>query len=177
MSVGRIATGLGVIAASVITYFAGKHSGKKEGEATGYKKGKADYAAELAELHKKIKAMSDEAFKRDDFIICAYAVGISCARANGSLPVYKVEALSDLVFGIGNVQSRSQYVQDKVREMTLNPPNLHTVWALINEKGFGFQHHHKRMFTDIVDIMASMEESPKRADIEFVEIWNKLVAA
>ncbi len=173
MSVGRIATGLGVIAASVITYFAGKHSGKKE----GYQKGKAEYAAKLAELHQKIKAMSDEAFKRDDFIICAYAVGISCARANGSLPVYKVEALSDLVFGIGNVQSRSQYVQDKVREMTLNPPNLHTVWALINEKGLGVQQHHKRMFTDIVDIMASLEESPKRADIEFVEIWNKLVAA
>ncbi|HHQ4603178.1 TPA: hypothetical protein ACSP82_004107 [Aeromonas veronii] len=180
MSFGRIAVGVGGVAAILMTYFAGKESGKKEGHADGYKKGeekgKALYAAKLAQLHQSIKAMTEEASKRDDLIICAYAVGISCARANGSLPVYKVEALEDLVFGIGKVQTRSKHVQDQVREMTLTPPNLRTVWSLIREKGFDKQHH-KRMFTEIVDIMASIEENPTKADVEFVEIWNKLAAA
>ncbi|HHQ4902831.1 hypothetical protein E4185_14410 [Aeromonas media] len=176
MSFGRIAAGVGGVAAILMTYFAGKESGKKEGRADGYKMAKAEYAAELSALHQKINAMSEEALKRDDFIICAYAVGISCARANGSLPVYKVEALEDLVFGIGKVQTRSKHVQDKVREMTLTPPNLRTVWSLIREKGFD-KPHHKRMFTEIVDIMASIEEKPTKADVEFVEIWNKLAAA
>jgi len=180
MSFGKIATGLGALAGVAITYFAGKESGKKEGHADGYKKGEkageALYAARVAQLHQKITAMAEEASKRDDLIICSYAVGISCAHANGSLPVYKVESLEDLVFGISKLQTRSKHVQDKVREMTLTPPNLRTVWSLIREKGFD-KPHHKRMFTEIVDIMANIEECPTKADVEFVEIWNKLVAA
>lgn len=177
MSFGKIAAGVaGVVVTGMISFFTGKKLGNKEGEAAGYQKGKAEYSAKIAELHQKIKALTNEALKGDDFVICAYAVGISRACANGSLPVYKIDALEDLVFGIGKVKTRTLHVQNRVKEMTLNPPNLRTVWSLIIDKGFD-KPHHMRMFTEIVDIMSIIEKCPTKADVEFVEIWNKLAAA
>lgn len=180
MSYGKILGAVGASLGLVASYFIGKDAGtkegKKEGREDGYREAKAENANEMTNLKRKLAYMLKDIAKREDFILCAYGVGISCANANGGVSIAKVETLDDLVIGIGKTQTLSQQTQEKLREMALNPPNLNTVWALIKERSFDTPKH-KRLFTQVVDVIASLEEHPDQRNIEFVEVWNALAAA
>lgn len=116
MSYGKIiGYALAGVSALAGTYIFGKDSGKKvgkkEGREDGYKEARAQHANEINSLKLKMALKLKDIAKRDDFVLCAYGLGLSYLYANGSLSAEKSDTLSDLVIGIGKTQTLSQQTQ------------------------------------------------------------------
>ncbi len=118
--------------------------------------------------------MTVDIAKRDDFIVAAYAVGLCRSNVNGKVSIDKIEILDYLIAGIGSREKLSKYASDEISKMIKNPPNLNTVWALIEKHNLNDEKHLK-LFTDIVLVIANDEAQRTSNDDEFVSAWHHLV--
>ena len=170
--------GLGItgLAALVGTYFVGKNNGKDEGMAEGRQVAKAEYAEKIKKFQSQLADITHDISKRDDFILAAYALGICCLNANGQQPMKKIALLDDVVSGLVPREKLPQAVQQKIAEMIKSPPNLPTVWSLINEYNLNDAKSLER-FDLIIGMMASQDELRTQSESEFKDAWNLLVAA
>jgi hypothetical protein len=171
-----IGAGIAGLAALVGTYFLGKNNGKDEGMAEGHQVAKAEYAEKIKKLQTKLADMTHDISNRDDFILAAYALGTCCLNANGEQPAEKIALLDDVVSGLVPREKLPQAVQQKIAEMIESPPNLPTVWSLINEYHLNDVKSLER-FDIIVGMMANQDELRTKSESEFMASWNLLVAA
>ncbi|CZX39271.1 hypothetical protein Q2V57_13805 [Enterobacter bugandensis] len=158
------------------TYLWGKNNGKDEGIAEGQQIAKAEYAEKIKKLQTELADKMRDISKRDDFILAAYALGTCCIKANGKTPAENIALLDDAVSGLVPREKLPQAVQQKIVEMVETPPNLPTVWSLINEYQLNDAKSLER-FSLIVGMMASQDELRTQSESDFMASWNLLVAA
>lgn len=171
-----IGAGIAGLAALAGTYFLGKNNGKDEGIAEGHQVAKAEYAEKIKKFQTELADMTRDISKRDDFILAAYALGTCCINANGQPPAEKIALLDDVVSGLVPREKLPQAVQQKIAEMIETPPNLPTVWSLINEYHLNDAKSLER-FDIIVGMMASQDGLTTQSESDFMASWNLLVAA
>lgn len=172
------AAGAGLLGGLVAVgaYFWGKSNGKDEGIAEGRRVSKAEHAEQIKKLKAMLADMVSDIGKRDDFILVAYALGMCCISANGQQTADNIKILDDLVAGLGSRNKLPLVVQEKIAEMIGNPPNLPTVWALINERHLNDAKNLK-IFGELVGVMMSLDELKTQSETDFMASWNTLVAA
>ncbi|MBP1018235.1 hypothetical protein J8628_15045 [Serratia fonticola] len=173
---GKAGAGLLVLLTAVGTYFLGKINGKVEGFAEGRRVAKAEHAEQIKKLKATLANMVSDIGKRDDFILAAYALGVCCLNANGQQTAENTKILDDLVAGLGSRDKLPQIVQEQIAEMIGNPPNLPTVWALINERQLNDAKNLK-IFGELVGVMTSLDELKTQSEMDFMASWNTLLAA
>lgn len=170
-----ISAGVAGLVALIGTYFFGKTNGKNEGFSEGREVSKAEYAEKLQKLRATL-ANEVGTCDRDNFLLAAYALGACCLKANNQLSAENIKHLGDLVSGLVPREKLPKNIQKKITEIIDNPPNLPTVWALINENQLN-DLKTLRLFDELIIIMTELDELKTQNENDFVSSWNSLAAA
>lgn len=147
----------------------------KRSEQRGEQRASAKFAKRQEKLESEIKAMMQDIAKREQFIVAGFAVGICCANSDGVISPEEVEELDYLVAGIGKSDMLSNTTKTQIREMRQTPPNLNTVWALIEQHGLTEQKYID-LFSEIIHIVIEADGKRDPAAVTFVKTWHRLAA-
>jgi hypothetical protein len=147
----------------------------KRSEKRGEQKATAKYKLKLEKLENEMKAMLADVSTREQFIVTAFAVGISCANCDGEVSPEELEELSYFAAGVGKTDMLSKTTKDQISSMVQTPPNLNSVWALINKHGFTTQKH-KDIFSEIIHVVIEADGKRESAEVSYVKAWYSLAA-
>lgn len=170
------AVGAGVAGAAVGHAFAKGDkkeldSAKREGE----QRAQAKYSLEMEKLTSEITAMLADSHKREQFLVTAFAVGISAANCDGEICDEEIRELDELVCGIGTSNMLSAITKKLIADMRANPPNLLDVWDLVKKHGFT-ESQHISMFSDIIAVTIQADGRTEHVETGFMNTWHKLAA-
>lgn len=133
---------------------------------------KARSALEMERLKEElIKELNAGVVNRENFFITAFAVGICAANADGVICESEKEELEFVVAGISQTDKFSNGAKQKINEMYDNPPNLESVWELINSYGFNDQKH-TALFTQIVEMVIEADDDVNTDESQFISAWH-----
>ena len=173
---GALAAGAGVAGAAAGAALAKKEEKKYDNaRKEGYQQAAAEHALKMGELQLKLAEMMADIAKREQFIVTAFALGICCAYADGSVCNTELDELDYLVAGIGSSEILSETTKKRIIDMQMSPPNLNTVWAMIKKYGFDTERH-LNIFSTIVELVVHADAIETPEEKEFIERWNSLAA-
>ena len=173
---GAVAAGAGAVGAAVGAAVADDSENElKQAEARGEQKAEARYNLKLEKLENEIKAMMADVATREQFLISAFAVGISCANCDGEVSEEELEELNYFAAGVGKSDMLSETTRKEIDAMVQTPPNLNTVWALINEHNLTTQKHID-IFSEIIHVVVEADGKKDPAEASFVKEWYSLAA-
>lgn len=154
-----------------------KNSERKYNQARedGYRLAKAENILEMDQLKEQLSEMMSDISKREQFIVTAFALGISCAYADGHVCNTEMDELDSLVVGIGSSQILSETTKKQIIEIQMTPPNLSTVWDMIKRHNFVTERH-LTMFSTVVEIVVQADNMETPEEREFIERWYNLSA-
>jgi uncharacterized membrane protein YebE (DUF533 family) len=173
---GALAAGAGVAGAAAGAALAKKDKQKYDyARKEGYEEAKAEFALQMVELEAKLTEMMTDIANREQFIVTAFALGICCAYADGKICNTELDELDSLVAGIGSSQMLSETTKKQIIEMHMTPPNLSTVWGMIQRHNFVTEQH-LTMFSTVVEIVVHADNMETPEEREFIERWYNLSA-
>lgn len=154
-----------------------KNSERKYNQAKeeGYRLAKAEHSLEMDQLKEQFSEMMSDIAKREQFIVTAFALGISCAYADGNVCKTEMDELDELLTGIGTSELLSSSTKEQIMTMRMYPPNLGTVWEMIKRNNFDTPKH-LSMFSTVVEFVVHADEIETPEEREFIERWNSLSA-
>lgn len=139
----------------------------------GAAEAKAEYKRELDKLKNELASMIRDVEIREQFFVTSFAVGICAANAANADHVIsdeEREELEELAFGLGKTDVLSKAAQKRVEQLYNNPPELATVWRMIEDNGFN-----KPKYISVFDKIIHMAIMNYHEE-EFIEAWNSRVA-
>ena len=86
-----------------------------------------------------------------------------------------LEEIETLVAGLGKLEFISEASRARVEAWYNNPPNLNTVWKLIEKNGLD-QPKYIAIFSNIVEMVIWADDERNNHEHEFTKAWNSLVA-
>lgn len=171
-----VAAGVGAAAGGVAEYFDDSES---EAVAKGKRLGKQEAEARnniaMDKLRDELASRLSDIEVRENFLVTAFAVGICAANADHEICGDEREELELLVAGIGKLDKLSQVTRDRVEAWYNNPPNLNTVWQLIEKNGFNTPED-IAIFDTVVNMVIWADQEKNAHEVEFLDAWNSLVA-
>ena len=171
--VGAVGAGVGAVAGAAVDEE--EENERRRSEKRGEQKAEAKFALRQEKLEREIKEMMSDIAKREQFIVTAFAVGICSANCDGVISQEEIEELDYLVAGIGTSEMLSSSTKKQIEEMRQTPPNLNTVWALINEHGLTDKKYID-LFSEVINIVIEADEKIEVSENDFVKTWHKLAA-
>jgi len=175
---GAVAAGAGAVGAAAGVALSNSDSEEDKirvAKEEGRQEAIAENALEMEKFRAELEEMLADTSKREQFIVTAFAVGICAANADGEICEDEREELDVLVTGIGTSDKLSQTTKQQIKEFIDNPPNLNTVWALIEEHNFDDEAHLQK-FSFIISAIAAADGTTCQNEKEFIEAWNSLAA-
>lgn len=165
------ATGVAVSAAVNSKQDADRKKEKAQAYKRGEQKAKAEMQKKLEALRDELASMLKSIEHRENFLLTCFAVGVCAANADGEICANERVELEELVTGIGKMEKASLALKTKVSEWYKKPPNLNTVWGLIEEKGFN-DRKHIEMFDTIVHMVVEADDDVNSHEQDFITAWN-----
>lgn len=177
---GAIAAGAGTVGAAAGAAYSSHEAKKAQKQKqndfnAGKRQAETENAIAMEKLKQEIINLLNENVQREQFIICSFAVGICCANADGNICDNEKEELEILVAGIGMSDTLAKTTKDKIEEMYITPPNLNSVWALINEHGLN-EKKHLDIYNQIINYIVEVDGNKCDSEKEFIDAWNSLAA-
>lgn len=174
---GAVAAGAGAVGAAVGAAVSDDNEKEmKQAEKRGEQKATAKYALKLEKLESEMKDMMADIGTREQFIVTAFAVGISCANCDGEVSEEELEELSYFAAGVGKSDMLSKTTKKQIDDMVQTPPNLNTVWSLISNHNFTTQKHID-LFSEIIHVVVEADGKREPAEDSFVKEWYSLALA
>lgn len=177
---GALAAGAGAAGAT-----AGAVMGRREKEEEerktrqakqrGEQEADARNAIKLEKLRDEIANILRTIEVRENFLVTAFAVGICAANADHNICDEEREEIETLVAGLGKLEFISEASRARVEAWYNNPPNLNTVWKLIEKNGLD-QPKYIAIFSNIVEMVIWADDERNNHEHEFTKAWNSLVA-
>ncbi|MFA0661424.1 hypothetical protein AB4619_20110 [Vibrio splendidus] len=132
-------------------------------------------AVALDKLRDELAEILHDIEVRESFLVTAFAVGICAANADHEICDSEREELEELVAGLGKSDVLSKVALARVEQWYSAPPNLKTVWKMIEDNGFR-NPKHISIFDKIVTMVIWADDNQNEHEEEFIEAWNGLVA-
>ncbi|MNR14834.1 hypothetical protein D3C85_1313300 [compost metagenome] len=169
------AVGAGAAGAAAGAYFDDDDDIHEEGRRKGEQEARARYAMEKENLESQIKELLSSVENREQLLLTMFAVGICAANADHEICGTERSELMGLVAGIGGNKAISKVVKNKIDKWYNAPPNLPTVWKLIEKYGFNDPEYIKT-FSVIVNMVVIADNETNDDESAFIEAWSSLVA-
>ena len=112
---------------------------------------------------------------KESFLLTAFAVGICAANADHEICGDERAELVELVAGLGKENVLSKATLQRLDVWFNNPPNLNTVWQMIEQNNFN-DPGHIAIFDKIVHMVIWADDEQNTDEKEFIEAWNSLAA-
>ncbi|RBW63762.1 hypothetical protein DS893_17775 [Vibrionales bacterium C3R12] len=141
----------------------------------GAAEAKAEYELELVKLKDELALIIKDVEIREQFLVTSFAVGICAANADHHISDEEREELEELAFGLGKAKVLSRVAQRRLDHWYKNPPELNTVWRMIEDNGFN-KPKHISVFDKIINMVVMADDVENHHEEEFIEAWNQLVA-
>ncbi|EJO9912322.1 hypothetical protein NU785_003940 [Vibrio parahaemolyticus] len=141
----------------------------------GAAEAKAEYERELDKLKNELASIIRDVEIREQFLVTSFAVGICAANADHDISDEEREELEELAFGLGKADVLSKAAQKRVEQWYNNPPELATVWRMIEDNGFN-KPKHISVFDKIINMVIMADDVENHHEEEFIEAWNSRVA-
>ncbi|TMO45622.1 hypothetical protein CWC25_05780 [Pseudoalteromonas sp. S4389] len=177
---GVLATGAGVAGAATGAYFGRRDEEQEEINKHNYRnpsedKTKAEYAAEIDDLKNEIAKMIRSVEIREKLIVTCFAVGICAANADHQISDSEREEIELLVCGLGKLEVLSDASMKCVEAWYKKPPELCTVWSIIENNQFNSTKY-IAIFDTIIQMVIMADDVMNDHEKEFIDAWNSLVA-
>ncbi|MCO4170376.1 hypothetical protein K8D10_00985 [Aeromonas veronii] len=169
------AVGAGAAGAAAGAYFDDDDDIREEGRRRGEQEAAARHALEKENLQSQIADLMSSVENREQLLVTMFAVGICAANADHEICDAERSELMGLVAGIGADKAISKATKNRIDKWYNAPPNLPTVWKLIEKHGFN-EPEYIEMFSVIVNMVVIADEETKDSEAEFIDAWNSLVA-
>ncbi len=169
------ATGVAVSAAVTSKQRDVSEKQKAQAYKSGIQEAEAEMLMKMDALRNELANMLQSVEQRENFLLTCFAVGVCAANADGEICQNERVELEELVTGIGKMDKVSVALKTKVSEWYRNPPNLNTVWELIEQKGLN-DHKHIEMFDTIVHIVIQADDDVNSHEQDFIKAWDYKVA-
>ncbi|HDM8056123.1 hypothetical protein [Vibrio harveyi] len=144
-----------------------RQQGKQESDAAN--------AIALEKLRDELAAILRDIEVRESFLLTAFAVGICAANADHDICGEERAELVELVAGLGKENVLSKATLQRLDAWFNNPPNLNTVWQMIEKNNFN-NPEHIVIFDKIVHMVIWADDEQNTHEEEFIEAWNSLAA-
>ncbi|WP_338454052.1 hypothetical protein [Aeromonas veronii] len=177
---GALAAGAGAAGATAGAVMGRREKEEEERKARqakqkGEQEADARNAIKLEKLRDEIANILRTIEVRENFLVTAFAVGICAANADHNICDEEREEIETLVAGIGKLEFISEASRARVEAWYNNPPNLNTVWKLIEKNGLD-QTKYIAIFSNIVEMVIWADDERNNHEHEFTKAWNSLVA-
>ncbi|EIU6807748.1 TPA: hypothetical protein ACN3X6_001650 [Vibrio cholerae] len=177
---GAIAAGAGAVGAAagaVMDSMEKDEENKKlkTAKLQGEQEASARNAIEMDKLRDELADILRDIEVRENFLLTAFAVGICAANADHEICDDERTELEELVAGLGKADVLSSATQARLEAWYNNPPNLNTVWQMIENNNLN-QPRHIAVFDKIVKMVIWADEEQNAHESEFIDCWNSLVA-
>ncbi len=177
---GALAAGAGAAGATAGAVMGRSEKEEEERKARqakqkGEQEADARNAIKLEKLRDEIANILRTIEVRENFLVTAFAVGICAANADHSICDEEREEIETLVAGLGKLEFISEASRARVEAWYNNPPNLNTVWKLIEKNGLD-QPKYIAIFSNIVEMVIWADDERNNHEHEFTKAWNSLVA-
>ena len=177
---GALAAGAGAAGAAAGAVMDRREKEEEERKARqakqrGEQEADARNAIKLDKLRDEITNVLRTVEVRENFLVTAFAVGICAANADQVICDEEREEIETLIAGIGKLEFISKASLTRVEEWYDNPPNLNTVWELIEKNGLD-QPKYISIFSNIVEMVIWADGERNYHEHEFTEAWTSLVA-
>ncbi|WP_429102145.1 hypothetical protein [Aeromonas rivipollensis] len=177
---GALAAGAGAAGATAGAVMDRREKEEEERKARqakqkGEQEADARNAIKLEKLRDEIANILRTIEVRENFLVTAFAVGICAANADHNICDEEREEIEILVAGLGKLEFISEASRARVEAWYNNPPNLNTVWKLIEKNGLD-QPKYIAIFSNIVEMVILADDERNNNEHEFTEAWNSLVA-
>ena len=177
---GALAAGAGAAGAAAGAVMDRREKEEEERKARqakqkGEQEADARNAIKLEKLRDEITNILRTIEVRENFLVTAFAVGICAANADHNICDEEREEIETLVAGLGRLEFISEASKARVEAWYNNPPNLNTVWKLIEKNGLD-QAKYIAIFSNIVEMVICADDERNNHEHEFTEAWNSLVA-
>ncbi|MEZ9537340.1 hypothetical protein AB4160_04000 [Shewanella sp. 10N.286.51.B8] len=144
---------------------------KREGEQIATRR----YTIELDKMKAELESILKDVESREQFLVTALAVGICAANADHEICDAEKEDIEVLVAGLGREKVLSEMTQKRIKSWYETPPNLITVWNLIEENDFNTSEYLK-IFGNIVMMVVLADDEINEHEEEFIVAWESLAA-
>ncbi|HDT6079587.1 TPA: hypothetical protein QHC28_004285 [Aeromonas veronii bv. veronii] len=177
---GALAAGAGAAGAAAGAVMDRREKEEEERKARqakqrGEQEADARNAIKLDKLRDEITNVLRTVEVRENFLVTAFAVGICAANADQEICYEEREEIETLVAGLGKLEFISEASRARVEAWYDNPPNLNTVWKIIEKNGLD-QPKYISIFSNIVEMIIWADGERNYDEHEFTEAWNSLVA-
>ncbi|PPA31416.1 hypothetical protein C3737_04390 [Aeromonas jandaei] len=169
------AVGAGAVGAAAGAYFDDDDDIREEGRRRGEQEANARHTKDKENLQHQIAELMSSVEKRENLLLTMFAVGICAANADHEICDAERSELMGLVAGIGEDKTISKVLKNKIDKYYNTPPNLPTVWKLIEKHGFNDPEHIK-IFSQIVHMVVDADNHINDDELEFIDAWDSLVA-
>ncbi|WP_010605118.1 hypothetical protein [Pseudoalteromonas maricaloris] len=136
---------------------------------------KAEYERELEKLKNELASIIRDVEIREQFLVTSFAVGICAANADHDISDEEREELEELAFGLAKTDVLSKAAQKRVEQWYNSPPELATVWRMIEDNGFN-KPKYISVFDKIINMVIMADDVKNHHEEEFIEAWNSRVA-
>lgn len=171
-----VAAGVGAAVGGVAEYYDDSESKIEErGKRIGKQEAEAAHAIKMNKLRDELANKLGDIEKREKFLVTAFAVGMCAANADRDICAEERDELELLVAGIGKSEMLSQATKYRIQRWYITPPNLNTVWQMIEKNGFN-DPEHLAIFDDVVNMVVWADNEQNHDEAEFIQAWHSLVA-
>lgn len=170
--IAGVATAVGAAVSGKLLY----NKGKKNGVAEEAQRAKAEYSQQLSQTLKDLFSIAAREGKRDTFILIGFALGLRCLKSFDLYTPGNIDFLDEYVSGLSGSGMLAPLVRAKMNEYIVSPPNLPTIWAMIEDNELTAKYYTDR-FSAVIDAMSEMDETKGKAASDFIAAWQTLVAA
>ncbi|OCH25163.1 hypothetical protein [Aliivibrio sp. 1S128] len=175
-----VAAGAGVAGAAAGAALDSRSKGKQQKDLEqarqqGKQKSDAENALALDKLRDELAVILRDIEVRESFLLTAFAVGICAANADHEICGDERAELVELVAGLGKENVLSKATLQRLDVWFNNPPNLNTVWQMIEQNNFN-DPRHIAIFDKIVHMVIWADDEQNTHEEEFIEAWNSLAA-
>ena len=177
--VGAITAAGAAIAGGVGATAGGIASAVDDSEEQAEKRGAREEKAKYDKKYEKLEAAFNDAESRlsesDDYfklLIAMEAVGLACAACDGDIAAEERREIDEFIAGISSSELPSK-VKREIENIANNPPNIKTAFQLASRVGLdSFE-----LFNEIIEVVMHADEYVHKNEKDFLNAWNKLVAA
>ena len=144
-------------------------------ERKGRQEAEAKYTQEKEKLEQELQQMLAEVANREQFIITCFALGVSCANADGHVSEEEVEELKYFALGVSKTDLLTSTNKSLMDEMIANPPSLVTVLKMIEDHGFNSSKY-TELFSQIIHVVIAADDRTDVQETQFLKEWNAAAA-